>query len=94
MSESIYYQKVKSLSPATLRSASVLTHSDNKRVSGSATLRPNLLRYAPQTSDTHQPLNEMPKSHLKGIFNKIHNRNETKIIYHYSPYSTYGTKMA
>ena len=41
---------------ATLRFASVLTHSDNKRVSGFGTscLRPNP-RYA-RTSDTRQPL--------------------------------------
>ncbi|MCL0106471.1 hypothetical protein M1N78_02000 [Peptococcaceae bacterium] len=46
----------------TLRSltlASVLSHSDNKRVSGFATLRPN--PRCARTSDTRQPLGEMPK---------------------------------
>lgn len=44
----------------TLRFASVLTHLDNKRVSGSGlwSLRPNLLRFAPQTS-------HIPKRYMK-----------------------------
>ncbi len=56
---------------ATLRSlslASVLLHSDNKRVSGFGyRLRPNLLRFAPQTLDTRPTLTEMPLPAYKNI---------------------------